>query len=142
MQNYAYAHGGQVPRGPRREGPWEEGFVCCFTTLVVRLSSITGCSYLLASSIAELHRTGVFERCCCGIDGFSVDQSCEHFGRAGQRATDVRSRPSRSDDARQHRDPKGDGEVLPSDREVWTPFARNIQDKWDHVQSHEAEGTA
>ncbi|KAI5124260.1 hypothetical protein M0805_005109 [Coniferiporia weirii] len=27
MQNYAYAHGGQVPRGPRREGPWEEGFL-------------------------------------------------------------------------------------------------------------------
>jgi Rho GTPase-activating protein RGD1 len=26
MQNYAYAHGGQV-RGPRREGPQDEGFV-------------------------------------------------------------------------------------------------------------------
>ena len=25
MQNYAVAHTG--PRGPRREGPWEEGFV-------------------------------------------------------------------------------------------------------------------
>lgn len=30
MQNYGYAHGGQVPRGPRREGPWEEGFVRVF----------------------------------------------------------------------------------------------------------------
>lgn len=27
MQNYAYAHGGQPSRGPKREGPWEEGFV-------------------------------------------------------------------------------------------------------------------
>lgn len=27
MQNYAYARGG-APRGPRREGPAEEGFVC------------------------------------------------------------------------------------------------------------------
>jgi len=26
MQNYAYAHGGQM-RGPRREGPQDEGFV-------------------------------------------------------------------------------------------------------------------
>ena len=26
MQNYAYAHGGQI-RGPRREGPQDEGFV-------------------------------------------------------------------------------------------------------------------
>lgn len=28
MQNYAYAHGGQM-RGPRREGPQDEGFVSC-----------------------------------------------------------------------------------------------------------------
>ena len=27
MQNYAYAHGNQTPRGPRREGPPDEGFV-------------------------------------------------------------------------------------------------------------------
>ncbi|EJD07593.1 RhoGAP-domain-containing protein [Fomitiporia mediterranea MF3/22] len=27
MQNYAYAHGGQAHRGPKRDGPWEEGFV-------------------------------------------------------------------------------------------------------------------
>ncbi|KAF9219752.1 RhoGAP-domain-containing protein [Gyrodon lividus] len=27
MQNYAYARGGGVPRGPRREGPAEEGFL-------------------------------------------------------------------------------------------------------------------
>ncbi|KAG7093520.1 hypothetical protein E1B28_007194 [Marasmius oreades] len=27
MQNYAYAHGGTVPRGPRREGPSDEGFL-------------------------------------------------------------------------------------------------------------------
>lgn len=27
MQNYAYAHGNQTPRGPRRDGPSEEGFV-------------------------------------------------------------------------------------------------------------------
>ncbi|KAK1222134.1 Rho GTPase-activating protein [Marasmius sp. AFHP31] len=27
MQNYAYAHGGTVPRGPRREGPADEGFL-------------------------------------------------------------------------------------------------------------------
>jgi hypothetical protein len=27
MQNYAYARGGATPRGPRREGPAEEGFV-------------------------------------------------------------------------------------------------------------------
>lgn len=27
MQNYAYAHGGQAYRGPRREGPMDEGFV-------------------------------------------------------------------------------------------------------------------
>lgn len=27
MQNYAYARGGAAPRGPRREGPAEEGFV-------------------------------------------------------------------------------------------------------------------
>ncbi|KAH8111067.1 RhoGAP-domain-containing protein [Phellopilus nigrolimitatus] len=27
MQNYAYAHGGQAQRGPRRDGPWEEGFL-------------------------------------------------------------------------------------------------------------------
>lgn len=27
MQNYAYARGGTAPRGPRREGPAEEGFV-------------------------------------------------------------------------------------------------------------------
>lgn len=32
MQNYAYAHGG-APRGPRREGPAEEGFVCVFTVI-------------------------------------------------------------------------------------------------------------
>jgi hypothetical protein len=29
MQNYAYAHGSAPPRGPRREGPVEEGFVSC-----------------------------------------------------------------------------------------------------------------
>ena len=27
MQNYAYAHGGQAFRGPKREGPWDEGYV-------------------------------------------------------------------------------------------------------------------
>lgn len=27
MQNYAFARGGSAPRGPRREGPSEEGFV-------------------------------------------------------------------------------------------------------------------
>lgn len=27
MQNYAYAHGGQAYRGPRREGPSDEGYV-------------------------------------------------------------------------------------------------------------------
>ncbi|TDL24106.1 GTPase activating protein [Rickenella mellea] len=27
MQNYAYAHGGQAYRGPKRDGPWEEGFL-------------------------------------------------------------------------------------------------------------------
>lgn len=27
MQNYAYARGGLTPRGPRREGPADEGFV-------------------------------------------------------------------------------------------------------------------
>lgn len=28
MQNYAYARGNAPPRGPRREGPSDEGFVC------------------------------------------------------------------------------------------------------------------
>jgi hypothetical protein len=32
MQNYAVAH---APKGPRREGPWEEGFVRC-SVLTVR----------------------------------------------------------------------------------------------------------
>ena len=27
MQNYAYARGGLTPKGPRREGPADEGFV-------------------------------------------------------------------------------------------------------------------
>lgn len=27
MQNYAFARGGVVPRGPRRDGPQDEGFV-------------------------------------------------------------------------------------------------------------------
>jgi hypothetical protein len=27
MQNYAFARGGAVPRGPRRDGPQDEGFV-------------------------------------------------------------------------------------------------------------------
>lgn len=30
MQHYAYARGGNAPRGPRREGPSEEGFVSNF----------------------------------------------------------------------------------------------------------------
>jgi hypothetical protein len=29
MQNYAYARGSAPPRGPRRDGPAEEGFVSC-----------------------------------------------------------------------------------------------------------------
>jgi len=28
MQNYAFARGSAPPRGPRREGPSDEGFVC------------------------------------------------------------------------------------------------------------------
>ena len=27
MQNYAYAHGNQPNKGPRRDGPWDEGYV-------------------------------------------------------------------------------------------------------------------
>ncbi|PAV19574.1 GTPase activating [Pyrrhoderma noxium] len=27
MQNYAYAHGSQANKGPRRDGPWEEGYL-------------------------------------------------------------------------------------------------------------------
>ena len=41
MQNYAYAHGGTVPRGPRREGPADEGFV----------SLILGVSFILTLTI-------------------------------------------------------------------------------------------
>lgn len=33
MQNYAYARGGGVVRGPRREGPQDEGFVSKFASM-------------------------------------------------------------------------------------------------------------
>lgn len=43
MQNYAFAHGGQAYRGPRREGPAEEGFVSrdllpCTISVKMRIS--------------------------------------------------------------------------------------------------------
>lgn len=38
MQNYAYAHGG-APRGPRREGPAEEGFVRASSLIHLRRDS-------------------------------------------------------------------------------------------------------
>lgn len=53
MQNYAYAHGGQVTRGPRREGPWDEGFVSV-SELLVAVSNVTNC--ILAPSITKLCR--------------------------------------------------------------------------------------
>lgn len=33
MQNYAFARGGSVPRGPRRDGPSDEGFVGHFSSI-------------------------------------------------------------------------------------------------------------
>ena len=34
MQNYAFAHGGVNNKGPRRDGPREEGFVCVPCTML------------------------------------------------------------------------------------------------------------
>lgn len=34
MQNYAVSH---APKGPRREGPWEEGFVSFIRVLVINI---------------------------------------------------------------------------------------------------------
>ena len=39
MQNYAYAHGGQAHRGPKREGPWDEGYVSVKTNLTLTIRS-------------------------------------------------------------------------------------------------------
>lgn len=52
MQNYAYAHGGQPSRGPKREGPWEEGFVSAISFLVPSRSNSVG---LLGRSVTILH---------------------------------------------------------------------------------------
>lgn len=48
MQNYAYAHVG--PKGPRREGPPEEGFVCPSLPLYVSFP----CPYVLLCECAQL----------------------------------------------------------------------------------------
>jgi len=37
MQNYAYARGNAPPRGPRREGPSDEGFVCSYIIMWIVL---------------------------------------------------------------------------------------------------------
>lgn len=37
MQNYAYARGASTPRGPRRDGPSDEGFVRLFENLICNI---------------------------------------------------------------------------------------------------------
>jgi hypothetical protein len=64
MQNYSYAHGGQI-RGPRREGPQDEGFVRRWRFLGV-FSKRPNLSIILASTIAQSCRTFpacINERC-------------------------------------------------------------------------------
>jgi len=51
MQNYAYARGNAPPRGPRREGPSDEGFVCL--NVIRWVGSLTT---LTVTSIAFLQR--------------------------------------------------------------------------------------
>ncbi|KII87261.1 hypothetical protein PLICRDRAFT_55243 [Plicaturopsis crispa FD-325 SS-3] len=46
MQNYAYARGGVTPRGPRREGPQDQGFLPPLPTHVDRSHVNTHLSYL------------------------------------------------------------------------------------------------
>jgi hypothetical protein len=48
MQNYAYARGPATPRGPRREGPSDEGFVRLF-----HLKSDSTLTYHKASATAD-----------------------------------------------------------------------------------------
>ena len=50
MQNYAYARGGGVPRGPRREGPAEEGFVSGSSSVHLR------CHLILVSVSSHPYR--------------------------------------------------------------------------------------
>lgn len=40
MQNYAYAHGGSTGKGPRRDGPWEEGFVSALPAVFLNVFEI------------------------------------------------------------------------------------------------------
>jgi hypothetical protein len=41
MQNYVYARGSVAPKGPRREGPPEDGFVSPIQSFIFVFSSFT-----------------------------------------------------------------------------------------------------
>lgn len=55
MQNYAYARGGAAPRGPRREGPAEEGFVRHLRFLFgICTNSIISCHRCRLTGVAHI----------------------------------------------------------------------------------------
>lgn len=144
MQNYAVARG--APKGPRRDGQYEDGYVrrhplCVKTTLTAAagatcpdtaihdqpgpLTSALGPGSVVDALAHAASIDGLAQRPAVAIPG-SANSTAGSVRRAGHPSvdrSDIRRRSWRTAHARCGRDSKGGGEVRQGNRRVWLVLA-------------------
>lgn len=137
MQNYAYARGGAAPRGPRREGPAEEGFLPPLPThgggaySAVHANAPTGNGHIsqipdkgrptfgvdLAEQMARdnVELPAILEKCCAAIEKYGLQS--QGIYRISGMARKVASLKERLDK---------DMDSVNLDSEEWTSDINNV----------------
>ncbi|KAG2749643.1 RhoGAP-domain-containing protein [Suillus brevipes Sb2] len=137
MQNYAYARGGAAPRGPRREGPAEEGFLPPLPThgggaySAVHANALIGNGHIsqipdkgrptfgvdLAEQMARdnVELPAILEKCCAAIEKYGLQS--QGIYRISGMARKVASLKERLDK---------DMDSVNLDSEEWTSDINNV----------------